>query len=180
MTFTRGEQCVHLYLHPRSVAILTGEARYQWYHGIAARKTDVYNGKLVQRTRRISITFRSSIGSGDTSQQLDSSTILSSRLRAQQASCSAAEEEDSIGTETESSSIAALPRIEQEHVVNLYDTIASHFSSTRHSGWPSVTKFINELPFGSIVADVGTCLIVSKIAGRVLRRLLQGVATASI
>jgi len=39
--------------------------------------------------------------------------------------------------------------------VKVYETIASHFSSTRHSPWPHVVDFINQIPVGSLVADVG-------------------------
>lgn len=43
-----------IYLEPRSLLILKGDARYKWKHGIAARKND--NG--VKQQRRISLTFR--------------------------------------------------------------------------------------------------------------------------
>ena len=56
-------------LDRRSAAILTGEARYQWKHGIPKRKTEpgpVKPGKKrpsrVPRHRRISLTFRKVIG----------------------------------------------------------------------------------------------------------------------
>jgi len=47
-----------LLLEPNSLLIMRGEARYNWKHGIPARKADVYNGKRYTRERRISITFR--------------------------------------------------------------------------------------------------------------------------
>lgn len=37
----------------------------------------------------------------------------------------------------------------------VYDAIASHFSSTRHSPWPRVCHFLSSLPPGSVLADVG-------------------------
>ena len=43
-----------IYLEPRSLLILKGDARYKWKHGIASRKSD--HG--VKRQRRISLTFR--------------------------------------------------------------------------------------------------------------------------
>lgn len=43
-----------VYLEPKSLLILQGEARSVWKHGIAARKSD--NG--VKRQRRVSLTFR--------------------------------------------------------------------------------------------------------------------------
>jgi alkylated DNA repair dioxygenase AlkB len=47
-----------LLLEPRSLLVLTDDARYIWQHAIAGRKTDRYNGHIIQRTRRISLTFR--------------------------------------------------------------------------------------------------------------------------
>lgn len=46
------------WLAPQSALAITGEARYQWRHGIVGRKTDVYQGIEIERTRRISLTFR--------------------------------------------------------------------------------------------------------------------------
>jgi len=45
-------------LEPRSLLVLAGEARSQWRHAIAHRKSDVIEGKRAQRLRRISLTFR--------------------------------------------------------------------------------------------------------------------------
>ena len=45
-------------LEQRSLAILSGDARYIWEHAIANRKTYRYNGKIIKRERRISMTFR--------------------------------------------------------------------------------------------------------------------------
>lgn len=45
--------------------------------------------------------------------------------------------------------------LEQKHVHHVYDEIASHFSSTRHSPWPRIVEFLKALPSGSIVADIG-------------------------
>lgn len=45
-------------LEPNSLLILRNEARYEWKHGIAGRKTDKYNGRTYARGRRLSVTFR--------------------------------------------------------------------------------------------------------------------------
>ena len=45
-------------LHPCSLIILSGDARYQWTHAIPARKSDTLNGIKHPRTRRVSLTFR--------------------------------------------------------------------------------------------------------------------------
>ena len=45
-------------LAPRSALILSGPARHDWRHGIAARKSDMLDGTRVLRGRRVSVTFR--------------------------------------------------------------------------------------------------------------------------
>lgn len=50
-----------LLLEPRSLLVLSGDARYVWQHAIAGRKSDRYNGQIIQRTRRVSLTFRKMI-----------------------------------------------------------------------------------------------------------------------
>ena len=47
-----------LLLEPRSLLILSDEARYEWEHGIARRKSDRWRGVLKPRARRLSVTFR--------------------------------------------------------------------------------------------------------------------------
>lgn len=42
----------------RSLLMLRGEARTDWRHSIAKRKSDVWNGQKFKRERRVSITFR--------------------------------------------------------------------------------------------------------------------------
>ncbi|MCI4664540.1 MAG: alpha-ketoglutarate-dependent dioxygenase AlkB [Neomegalonema sp.] len=49
---------VAVFLAPRALLILTGEARHCWTHGIAARKSDHADGNRIWRGRRISLTFR--------------------------------------------------------------------------------------------------------------------------
>lgn len=47
-----------LLLEPRSVLLLTGEARWQWQHGISAAPKLLYRGAVLLRNRRTSLTFR--------------------------------------------------------------------------------------------------------------------------
>lgn len=49
----------HVYLPPRSLLVLGGEARDSWTHGIVPRATDFVNGVVCPRGERISLTFRS-------------------------------------------------------------------------------------------------------------------------
>ena len=49
---------VPVLLEPGSLLVMRGEARYQWKHGIPSRKSDLYEGRTIQRLRRVSITLR--------------------------------------------------------------------------------------------------------------------------
>ncbi|HVU09774.1 MAG TPA: alpha-ketoglutarate-dependent dioxygenase AlkB [Phototrophicaceae bacterium] len=48
----------HVLLQPGSLLIMRGEARYEWKHGIAARKRDLFEGQVIERQRRVSLTLR--------------------------------------------------------------------------------------------------------------------------
>ena len=50
---------VSMLLERRSLVVLTDDARYEWEHGIARRKSDAWEGRRRLRARRLSITFRS-------------------------------------------------------------------------------------------------------------------------
>jgi alkylated DNA repair dioxygenase AlkB len=52
---------IPLLMEPCSLVSMTGESRYQWKHGIPARKIDHFQGREIQRGRRLSLTFRSVI-----------------------------------------------------------------------------------------------------------------------
>ena len=52
---------IPVWLAPRSLVVLSDEARYNWLHGIAARKTDMWKGQKIERKRRVSLTFRNVI-----------------------------------------------------------------------------------------------------------------------
>ncbi len=47
-----------IHLKTGSVLVLRGAARFDWMHGITARKSDVLYGKRTPRSRRLSMTFR--------------------------------------------------------------------------------------------------------------------------
>lgn len=53
---------IRMLIRRKSLLILTDQARYEWHHGIAARKSDPAPGpeprKRSKRYRRISVTFR--------------------------------------------------------------------------------------------------------------------------
>ncbi|AWL09613.1 uncharacterized protein HME7025_01761 [Aquirufa nivalisilvae] len=54
----RTKQKVEVMLESGSLVVLTGEARHNWTHGIAQRKTDNFKGMKTERRLRISMTFR--------------------------------------------------------------------------------------------------------------------------
>lgn len=56
---------VHMYVKRRSLMVFTGDARYEYTHGIASRRTDKYQGVTHERQRRVSLTFRQAIIPGD-------------------------------------------------------------------------------------------------------------------
>ena len=112
---------------------MTGESRYGWAHGIAARTTDNFDGKLCPRGRRLSLTLRKV------------------RPVGQECRCDFADMCDS------QNGFAALPapQVERTGVVEFYERIAEHFSQTRHTPWPRVVDFVMQCTHGDAVLDVG-------------------------
>ena len=49
---------IPVWLAPKSIVVLSNKARYEWLHGIAARKSDEWDGRKYKRRRRVSLTFR--------------------------------------------------------------------------------------------------------------------------
>ncbi|VDB82624.1 unnamed protein product [Peniophora sp. CBMAI 1063] len=45
---------------------------------------------------------------------------------------------------------------ESRHVHDVYDQIASHFSTTRYKPWPIISRFLSDLPTGWVGLDSGT------------------------
>ncbi len=48
-------------LKPKSLLILSGDARYKWQRGIIQKDVHIYNGKKINRNNRMSLTFRKCI-----------------------------------------------------------------------------------------------------------------------
>ncbi|XP_028320964.1 alkylated DNA repair protein alkB homolog 8 isoform X2 [Gouania willdenowi] len=153
---------VPVVLPGRSLLVMKGESRYLWTHGITPRKFDMVpvcdlkssthsghdletNGSLTlsKRGTRTSFTFR--------------------KIRPEPCRCAFPSACDSQGPPAPlPPSPPALPscpsdaaRLEQEFVHQVYDAIAYHFSSTRHSPWPRVCHFLSTLTPGSVLVDVG-------------------------
>lgn len=58
MQFSKEVEKQEILLQPRSILLLSGEARYSWKHGIKAVKNDKWKDATIPREKRISITFR--------------------------------------------------------------------------------------------------------------------------
>ncbi|KAH8401441.1 hypothetical protein KR009_005537 [Drosophila setifemur] len=144
MDFRQGDEHVQVRLPRRSLLVMSGEARYDWTHGIRPKHIDVVpsvTGGLTTQARgkRTSFTFR--------------------RLRRAPCNCSfptlcdtrqsRAPEELSVTLTEQAVSL------EQQNVHEVYDKIADHFSETRHSPWPQVTEFLASFDPQSVVLDVG-------------------------
>lgn len=51
--------------------------------------------------------------------------------------------------------MSEIPAIEVQYVRDFYTTVQDEFASTRHTPWPQVVEWLNGLPFGSHVGDIG-------------------------
>ncbi|KAJ3158732.1 hypothetical protein HDU86_002697 [Geranomyces michiganensis] len=58
MNFIKGSHETAVLLEPRSLLVLTGDARSHFKHGIGKQPYDTYNGLKIERGRRVSLTFR--------------------------------------------------------------------------------------------------------------------------
>ncbi|KFD62438.1 hypothetical protein M514_10706, partial [Trichuris suis] len=119
-----------LLLPRRSLLIMTGQARYEWKHGIAPRKYDVLpNGMLLRRSLRVSFTFR---------------YVSDSQERAHPV------KDCQIPTST-----TTISNVEEKYVYQVYDQIAVSFDRTRYSLWPGVLRFLDGLKENCLLLDVG-------------------------
>lgn len=58
MVFKNKNEQVEIYVEPNSLYIMSSDARYKWFHSMPIKKFDIINNIKIERTRRISITFR--------------------------------------------------------------------------------------------------------------------------
>ncbi|ELU01726.1 hypothetical protein CAPTEDRAFT_156565 [Capitella teleta] len=141
-----------VFLPQRSLVVMRGESRYQLTHAIAPRKSDVVplacltkdnqmKLTLMARMERTSFTFRKvrnpPVCECDFPEQCDYQKLKKSNRPL-------------------TKPISTSPKeLETEHVHQVYEEIATHFSDTRHTPWPRVAQFLNGLDPGSVVVDVG-------------------------
>ncbi|XP_042136353.1 tRNA (carboxymethyluridine(34)-5-O)-methyltransferase ALKBH8 isoform X3 [Peromyscus maniculatus bairdii] len=127
---------VQVMLPRRSLLVMTGESRYLWTHGITPRKFDTVQASEQFKGGIIT----SDIGDLTLSKRGIRTSFTFRKVRRMPCNCKSSKE---------------AWQLEQEHVHRVYDLIARHFSSTRHSPWPRIVEFLKALPSGSIVADIG-------------------------
>jgi alkylated DNA repair dioxygenase AlkB/SAM-dependent methyltransferase len=133
-----------IYLPPRSLLLMSGPARYSWEHMIVTRTTDTHNGTVIPRSLRVSLTMRTALDlEGVPMPRVESATFPPSW--------------GVNGPDLALTSLAT-PDCERDHVHAVYDAIATQWHHTRGRRgvlWPGATQFLQLLPPGSMVADVG-------------------------
>lgn len=165
-----------VYLPPRSLVLLSGDARYKWEHMIVSRMTDTVNGKVVPRKLRVSLTLRTALtkpskvpsGGGGRQQRQAQQVPLPiyetavfpprwGQLSDEDADAFAASNHTAGSVITDRSDLVT-PNTESKHVHDVYDAIATQWHHTRGKRgvlWPGATHFLERLPRGSVVADIG-------------------------
>jgi alkylated DNA repair dioxygenase AlkB/SAM-dependent methyltransferase len=143
-----------VYLPPRSLVLMSGPARYSWEHYICSRMTDTHNGRVLPRSLRVSLTLRTAL---DVNGSSPMPRVESSVFPPRWGDNSIEATRMSVG-ENGSNLQLATPDCERDHVHAVYDAIATQWHHTRGRRgvlWPGATQFLQRLPPGSIVADVG-------------------------
>ncbi|XP_013366575.1 PREDICTED: alkylated DNA repair protein alkB homolog 8 isoform X2 [Chinchilla lanigera] len=145
---------VQVMLPRRSLLVMTGESRYLWTHGITPRKFDTVQASEHYKSG----TITNDIGDLTLKKREIRTSFTFRKVRHTPCTCNYSLVCDSQRRETPPSfpgSDREASQLEQEHVHRVYEEIAEHFSSTRHTPWPRVVGFLKALPAGSVVADVG-------------------------
>ncbi|XP_005815060.1 alkylated DNA repair protein alkB homolog 8 [Xiphophorus maculatus] len=153
---------VPVVLPERSLLVMKGESRYLWTHGITPRKFDLVPACETQSADHSEPNLVSH-GGLTLSKRGTRTSFTFRKIRHEPCCCAFPSACDSQGGSSPCPpSQPSLPschadatRLEEEYVHRVYDAIASHFSSTRHTPWPRVCHFLSALQPGSVLADVG-------------------------
>ncbi|KAG7356174.1 2-oxyglutarate/Fe(II) oxygenase [Nitzschia inconspicua] len=132
------------YLPSRSLVVMSGPARYEWEHQIVTRRTDTHNGVVLPRGLRVSLTLRTALALDGTPLPRVESNLFPPSWEVPEAQA----KKNALMT----------PDTERDHVHAVYDAIATQWHHTRGKRgvlWPGATQFLQALPKGSVVADVG-------------------------
>ncbi|XP_069825857.1 alkylated DNA repair protein alkB homolog 8 isoform X2 [Dendropsophus ebraccatus] len=147
--------CVPVMVPQRSVLVMRGESRHLWTHGITPRKFDVVQVSEGQKAGTVS---------GNTeeltlSKRGTRTSFTFRKIRHGPCKCAfplVCDSQQDAGKKSPPLVSDLKPEsLEKEYVHKVYEDIAGHFSSTRHTPWPKVVDFLTSLPAGSLVADVG-------------------------
>ncbi|CAG7823393.1 unnamed protein product [Allacma fusca] len=138
MDFRDGIRHSAIILPRRSLLVMKGESRFLWTHGIANRTFDVLldvDEGVTARPRepRLSLTFR----------LLKENKVCNCRFPFM---CDS--QKGKITSENASN-------LEDNLVHQVYEDIAQHFSSTRHTPWPKIKEFVQNLGQSDVLLDVG-------------------------
>jgi hypothetical protein len=169
-----------VYLPPRSLMLLSGDARYKWERMIVSRTTDTVDGTVLPRKLRVSLTLRTalSLPKKDEGRRPEETSPLphyeycvfpprwgqlSDAAAAATADSQRLNDSSNHTTprphaSTDNRSDLVTPATESKHVHAVYDAIATQWHHTRGKRgvlWPGATLFLENLPKGSVVADVG-------------------------
>ncbi|XP_070283033.1 tRNA (carboxymethyluridine(34)-5-O)-methyltransferase ALKBH8 isoform X1 [Myotis yumanensis] len=145
---------VPVMLPRRSLLVMTGESRYLWTHGITPRKFDTVQASKGHKSGIIT----GDVGDLTLSKRGIRTSFTFRKVRQTPCDCSYPLVCDSQMKEPPPSfpeSDKEASQLEQKYVHQVYEEIAGHFSSTRHTPWPHIVEFLKALPSGSLVADVG-------------------------
>ncbi|XP_050768512.1 alkylated DNA repair protein alkB homolog 8 isoform X1 [Gymnogyps californianus] len=141
-----------------SLLVMAGESRYLWTHGITPRKYDVIQAsELGQKVG----TITADVGDLTLNRRETRTSFTFRKVRRSPCNCiypSVCDSQKGQQRQVQPSfphNEMEASKLEQEYVHKVYEEIATHFSSTRHSPWPRIVEFLRSLPKGSIVADVG-------------------------
>ena len=163
MVFRRaGKEPRAVYLPPRSLLIMSGEARWAWEHYIPHRKSDVLtNGKtVVRKGRRVSLTCRTVRGPDSPCtcpfpDVCDSQLAIIPPTRHMLEQRGGVSGHDSAGSNRAVAHGAVHAKQLEASVNQVYNAIAPHFAATRFAIWPKIRHFMESIPRHAIVADVG-------------------------
>ena len=131
----------NVYLGGGSLVSMTSSSRYKWTHSISSRKTDLVEGSIVARRKRISLTFRTALSSSG-------SALPCVKMNPLDDSMSMSKGSSTLGT----------PEVEKSCVEGFYDLVAKQWQHTRSKRgvlWSRAVNFILSLPRNSTVLDVG-------------------------
>jgi alkylated DNA repair protein alkB family protein 8 len=127
---------------------------------IVSRTTDTVDGEVIPRTLRVSLTLRTALTAPIEGEQATPLSRFESKIFppywGQPCDTQAVVDVNKSAVIERSDLIT--PATESKHVHAVYDAIATQWHHTRGKRgvlWPGATQFLENLPPGSIVADVG-------------------------